>query len=122
MNWELDAQKKTEEKREELRVAEKVKEAKTTFLLNISHDIRTPMNAILGYTKLMRECTTDPEMIHYQEMIEKSSNLLLSIINNALDMARIEAARWNWMKITARWGTLSGMSVMFLKWKPEKRI
>ena len=97
MNWDLDHQEKTEEKREELRVADQVaqkaKEAKTTFLLNISHDIRTPMNAILGYTKLMRERTTDPEMIHYQEMIEKSSNLLLSIINNALDMARIESGQ-----------------------------
>ena len=79
-----------EELRTAYQAAEKANEAKTTFLLNMSHDIRTPMNAIMGYSKLMSERITDPEMIHYQEMIEKSSNLLLSIINNVLDMARIE--------------------------------
>ena len=65
--------------------------AKTRFLLNMSHDIRTPMNAILGYAKLMRGHISNPEMQHYQEMIEQSGNVLLSIINNVLDMARIES-------------------------------
>lgn len=82
---------------EELRVAykaaENANEAKTTFLLNMSHDIRTPMNAILGCSQLMRGRITDPELVHYQEMIEKSGNLLLSIINNVLDMARIESGK-----------------------------
>ena len=74
-------------------VAENANEAKTTFLLNMSHDIRTPMNAILGYSKLMRTRITDPELLHYQDMIEQSGNLLLSIINNVLDMARIESGK-----------------------------
>ena len=73
--------------------AEKANDAKTTFLLNMSHDIRTPMNAILGYSRLMRERITSPELIHYQDMIEQSGNLLLSIINNVLDMARIESGK-----------------------------
>ena len=73
--------------------AESANEAKTTFLLNMSHDIRTPMNAILGYSKLMRDRLTDPELLHYQEMIEQSGNLLLSILNNVLDMARIESGK-----------------------------
>ena len=82
-----------EELRAAYQAAEKANEAKTAFLLNMSHDIRTPMNAILGYSQLMRERITDPELIHYQEMIEKSGNLLLSIINNVLDMARIESGK-----------------------------
>ena len=74
-------------------LAESANEAKTTFLLNMSHDIRTPMNAILGYTQLMKKKITDPELLHYQKMIEQSGNLLLSIINNVLDMARIESGK-----------------------------
>ena len=74
-------------------VAESANEAKTTFLLNMSHDIRTPMNVILGFSKLMRDRLTDPELIHYEEMIDQSGKLLLSIINNVLDMARIESGK-----------------------------
>ena len=74
-------------------VAERANKAKTTFLLNMSHDIRTPMNAIMGYSSLMRSRLTDPELLRYQDMVEQSGNLLLSIINNVLDMARIESGK-----------------------------
>ena len=67
--------------------------AKTQFLHNVSHDIRTPMNAILGYSQLMKKELTNPKLVHYQEMIEQSSQLLLSIINNVLDMARVESGK-----------------------------
>ena len=73
--------------------AESENEAKTTFLLNMSHDIRTPMNAILGYCALMHGRIENPELQRYQEMIEQSGNLLLSIINNVLDMAHIESGK-----------------------------
>lgn len=93
----VSKQKQQEMEQERLRiayqVAEDANEAKTTFLLNMSHDIRTPMNAILGYSQLMRGRITDPELLHYQDMIQQSGNLLLSIINNVLDMARIESGR-----------------------------
>ena len=59
----------------------------------MSHDIRTPMNAILGYSQLMKKELTNPKLVHYQEMIEQSSQLLLSIINNVLDMARVESGK-----------------------------
>ena len=70
--------------------AEKANAAKSNFLFSMSHDIRTPMNAMLGYSELMKKELTDPKLIDYQEKIEQSGNLLLSIINNVLDMARIE--------------------------------
>lgn len=93
----------TEEKKRELEQeealrqekikAEKANEAKSIFLFNMSHDIRTPMNAIVGYSQLMKKELTNPKLIHYQEMIEQSSKLLLSIINNVLDMARVESGK-----------------------------
>ena len=70
--------------------AESANAAKSNFLFNMSHDIRTPMNAILGYNELMKRELTDPKLLNYQKKIEQSGNLLLSIINNVLDMARIE--------------------------------
>ncbi|WP_329803010.1 ATP-binding protein [Holdemanella biformis] len=93
----------TEEKKRELEQeealrqekikAEKANEAKSIFLFNMSHDIRTPMNAIVGYSQLMKKELTNPKLVHYQEMIEQSSKLLLSIINNVLDMARVESGK-----------------------------
>lgn len=77
-----------------LEAAEAASLAKTNFLNNMSHDIRTPLNAILGYTKLLsqeEECTE--KIGSYLGKIENSGQYLLSIINNVLDMARIESGR-----------------------------
>ena len=73
--------------------AEKANAAKSDFLFNMSHDIRTPMNALLGYSELIKRQLTDPKLLDYQEKMEQSGNLLLSIINNVLDMARIESGK-----------------------------
>ena len=73
--------------------AEKANAAKSDFLFNMSHDIRTPMNALLGYSELMKRELIDPKLLDYQEKMEQSGNLLLSIINNVLDMARIESGK-----------------------------
>lgn len=74
-------------------VAEEANKAKTDFLNNMSHDIRTPMNVILDYNELMKQYLTDPILVDYQNKIEQSGKLLLSIINNVLDMARIESGK-----------------------------
>lgn len=73
--------------------AEKANAAKSDFLFNMSHDIRTPMNALLGYSELIKRELTDSKLLDYQEKMEQSGNLLLSIINNVLDMARIESGK-----------------------------
>jgi len=71
--------------------AEAANMAKTSFLFNMSHDIRTPMNAIMGFRNLLESNQEDPEKrADYLHKIEASSNVLLSIINNVLEMARIE--------------------------------
>lgn len=84
--------------------AENANAAKSDFLFNMSHDIRTPMNALLGYSELMKRELTDPKLLDYQEKMEQSGNLLLSIINNVLDMARIESGKMeldeNYVKIS----------------------
>ena len=74
--------------------AEESSRAKSVFLSNMSHDIRTPMNAIIGYTNLAkREGTTEPEMREYLEKIGSSSQHLLALINDVLEMSRIESGK-----------------------------
>lgn len=73
--------------------AEQANSAKSTFLFNMSHDIRTPMNALLGYNQLMKKQLTDPKLLDYQQKIEQAGKLLLDIINNVLDLARIESGK-----------------------------
>ncbi len=77
-----------------LKSAEDASLAKTQFLHNVSHDIRTPMNAILGYSELMKNELKDndfPRVFEHLNKLQKAGNILLSIINNVLDMARIES-------------------------------
>lgn len=77
---------------EALSMAQSANKAKTTFLNNMSHDIRTPMNAITGYTELAQNHLDDIELVKsYLKKIDQSSNHLLSLINDILDMSRIEA-------------------------------
>ncbi len=74
--------------------AEQSSRAKTTFLSNMSHDIRTPMNAIIGYTNIaQREDTTPEQMRDYLQKIDASSQHLLALINDILEMSRIESGR-----------------------------
>ncbi len=79
-----------------LAMAEQASKAKTTFLNNMSHDIRTPMNAIIGFTSLAINHIDNKERVKdYLEKINQSSNHLLSLINDVLDMSRIESGRVN---------------------------
>jgi len=77
-----------------LDLAEAANKAKTTFLNNMSHDIRTPMNAILGFSQLMEKEKGNPEAVsNYLKKMQSSGEYLLTIINNVLDMARIESGK-----------------------------
>lgn len=90
-------ERKTRALNEQLKVAVQkasaADEAKTRFLFCMSHDIRTPMNALLGYSRMIKAELTDPKLLNYQKKIEQAGGLLLSIINNVLDMARIESGK-----------------------------
>ena len=79
---------------EALQSAERASKAKTDFLSNMSHDIRTPMNAIIGITALMKNELHQPEKLaEHLGKLETSGQLLLGIINNILDMSRIESGK-----------------------------
>lgn len=72
--------------------AKNANEAKTRFLFNMSHDIRTPMNAIVGLTKLMQYSLNDPETLDsYIQKLQSSSEYLLGLINDILDLSKIES-------------------------------
>ena len=101
-----DTQKLNEKLEIALKKAEDASLAKTRFLNNMSHDIRTPMNAILGYAQLMvneLKGKNLPEISEYLKKLQQSGNLLLSIINNVLDMAQIESGR---MEIDENYGRI----------------
>ena len=108
-----DTQKLNEKLEIALKKAEDASLAKTRFLNNMSHDIRTPMNVILGYAQLMENELNGkdiPEALEHLEKLQQSGNLLLSIINNVLDMARIESGRMeideNYCRIEDVWKSL----------------
>ena len=108
-----DTQKLNDKLEIALKKAEDASLAKTCFLNNMSHDIRTPMNAILGYAQLMENELNGkdmPETLEHLEKLQQSGNLLLSIINNVLDMARIESGRMeldeNYCRIADVWKSL----------------
>ena len=91
-----DTQKLNDKLEIALKKAEEANLAKTRFLNNMSHDIRTPMNAILGYAQLMKDELKGkdlPETSEHLKKLQQSGSLLLSIINNVLDMAQIESGK-----------------------------
>ncbi|SFV74467.1 BarA sensory histidine kinase (= VarS = GacS) [hydrothermal vent metagenome] len=71
--------------------AQEANEAKSMFLANMSHEIRTPLNGIVGFTELLRDTGLEEEQEEFVEVIEKSSESLLEIINNILDLSKVES-------------------------------
>lgn len=92
MNQQLEEAKKAAE--EAFHIAEEANQSKSQFLSNMSHDMRTPMNAIVGFTTLLGKDNNDPEKVkEYTRKIAFSSKHLLGLINDVLDMSKIEAGK-----------------------------
>jgi signal transduction histidine kinase/DNA-binding response OmpR family regulator len=73
--------------------AEEANSSKSFFIANVSHEIRTPLNAILGFSELISERMADPQTLHYIRAIKTAGDSLLSLINNILDLSKMEASR-----------------------------
>lgn len=106
------------------KAAEEASRAKSAFLFNMSHDIRTPMNAIIGFTELLKKQIDNKEKrFDYLDKINKSSNVLLSIINNVLEMARIENGKVKLEERPYHIGTMtSPLYTIFEEMMKEKQI
>ncbi len=95
----LHQQKRMEAEQQEalqeaVRAADAANQAKTTFLFNMSHDIRTPMNAILGFADLAKKKIGDPDTLaDYLDKIQMSGNRMLAILDNVLEMSQIESGK-----------------------------
>jgi len=91
-NTQLEAaNRKLKEYEEKAAKAEKASEMKSLFLANMSHEIRTPLNAIEGFSRVMVETDSQEERMQYMEIIESNNSRLLSLVNEILDLSRVES-------------------------------
>jgi len=90
----IDAHKRTEEDSAKARdLAEQASRAKSEFLANISHEVRTPLNALMGLTRMLMDSPVNPEQANWLQLMDNSAQSLLTLLNDILDLSRIESGK-----------------------------
>ena len=120
-SWDITEQKHIEQELIKSRIkAEESDKLKSAFLANMSHEIRTPLNAIVGFSKLMAETENQDERMQYAEIVDKNTDLLLQLINDILDLSKIEAGMLEFKEKTASLNELcQGIYETFLPRMPQ---
>ena len=112
---QLAAQQKAKEMAVLAEQAQAASKAKSTFLSNMSHDIRTPMNAIIGFTNIALHQDSVPEMHNCLKKIEESSDHLLSLLNDVLDLSRIESGKLEFSPVPANITAVTDSAIEIVK-------
>lgn len=116
------AQRKLKEHEELTQKAEKASRMKSLFLANMSHEIRTPLNAIEGFSRIMAETDSPEERMKFMEIIESNNSRVLSLINEILDLSRVEAGEISIKKTSVDLNQLCNGILQIFKFRCSEQI